>query len=286
MEFASSLRKCSHRSTTEKAVHEQWRSCSRRDRASSKPKKSRRQLFRDDSLTSKYRNDSVRITKRPSLFNMVCKKSADSKAIDSNVPMNENSECQFMLDYFHRELNRDIDSIGVERPDGTVEMIKNHKGFSQTYFHGASGPRSLNEIMTDGRSEIVEIKYKLVPVIERISVREPPHHDNGECTFYTRMKSHRDNFESLAELLDESSSMGYASQTDATASSMSLPMENDFHPIGSSTHSTEFCDDGQLNADPFTVLDMNNSLDDSQSSIYYECEATPKSDMIDRSHQM
>lgn len=284
METSSSMRMLSHKFVIEQATQEQWRRCNR-ERVSSKPKKSRRQLFRDISHKSKDRNDSVRPARRPSDSGNARKRSADLRPIDT------------ILGFFKRELCREIDVIGVERPDGTIELVQNLEGFSQKYVDSAIGARSLEEIMADGEPQIVSIEYKLVPVIERVSIRER-HHAKGECTVFTRKKSNgqdlgHDNYDSLAKLLDESLSMGYASQSDATALStsndLSLSMGNNFIPIGSSTFSTEASDSAQPNANIFDMVDMNSSLNVSQSSIYYECEASPNADTtstIDRSHRM
>lgn len=291
MEVPSSLRMFSHKFPNEKAKQEQYQPPNR-DRILSKQKKSRRQLFRDNSLKSKDRNDSLRTEKRPSISRNVCNETNTLESIDGNSTTDENSEWKLILEYFHRELNRDIDGIGVERSDGTAEMIKNSKGFSQIYFHSVNGARSLNDIMTIDQSQFVDIEYKLVPVIERISIRK--RNQSDECTVYTSMKLRHDNYENLAEFVDESSSMGYASQTNATELSIlndsSMPMENDFHPIGSSTMmSTEEKDGDQKNADTFEMVDMDSCLNDSQLSIYYECEASSMADetiTIDRCHQM
>lgn len=285
METSSSMRLLSHKFAIEEATQEQWRRCNR-DRVSSKPKKSRRQLFRDNSYKSKDRNDSVRPARRSSIFRNGRKKTADLKPID------------VILEYFHRELSRDIVVIGVERSDGTIELVQNLEGFSHEYVHSASDARSLDDSMADGKQQIVDIKYKLVPVIERVSIREQ-HHDKGEYTVYTRKKSNDqdlryDNYDSLAQLLDESLSIGYASQSDATTMSTTndSSLGNNFIPIGSSTFSTEASKDVQPNAnisDIVDMIDLNSSLNESQSSIYYECESSPNADFtntIDRSHKM
>lgn len=291
MEVTSLVRKFPQKFAIEKATQEQWRPFNR-NRTTAKPKKSRRQLFRDNSFKSKDRNDSLRTVKRPSILRNARKEPIAFKPNDGQSTLDESSEWQYVLEFFHRELKREIDAIGVERPDGGIEVIENPKGLSKSYFHGASGARSLAKILADGQLHNVDIEYRLVPVIERISVRG---HGNGECTVYTRAQEDSDNNESLAELLDESSSMGYASQADATMSStlsndFSLPIEeNYFFPIGSSTLSAEANDGGQLNAKTFDMVDMNSRLDDSQSSMYFECESSPMTDAtttVDRSHQM
>lgn len=284
METSSSMRMLSHKFVIEQAMQEQWRRCNR-ERVPSKPKKSRRQLFRNICHKSKDRNESGRPARRPSVSRNARKRSAGLRPIDT------------ILGFFKRELCSEIDVIGVERPDGTIELAQNLEGFSQKYVHSEIGMRSLDGITADKQPQIVNIEYKLVPVIERVSIRER-HHAKGECTVYTRKKSNsqdfgHDNYDSLAKLLDESLSMGYASQSDASALSTSndllFSMGNNFIPIGSSTFSTEASDSAQPNANIFDMVDMNSSLNESQSSIYYECEASPNAhttNTIDRSHRM
>lgn len=298
MEVSSSVRKFPQKFAIENATQEQWRPFNR-NRTTAKPKKSRRQLFRDNSFKSKDRKDSLQTVKRPSILQNARKEPIALKPIDGQSTLDESSEWQFILEFFHRELKREINAIGVEGPDGGIEVIENPKGLSKSYFHSASGARSLDKIMADGQLHNVDIEYRLVPVIERVSVRR---NDNGECTVYTRTKPDRDNNESLAELLDESSSLGYASQADASMSTSSndslLPLEEScFFPIGSSTLSTEAGSDAQVNDNTFDMVDNNTfdmvdkniCLDDSQSSMYFECESSPVTDTtttVNRSHQM
>lgn len=285
MEFSSALRMIANKFTVEKTKKEQWRPFNR-ERVLAKPIKSRRQLFHGNSCAAKDPNDFYRTANRSPLQGNLRKDQANSGPVDSN------SDWKLLLEFFHRKLNREIDAVGVERPDGAVEMIKNPNKFSHINFESdcTKSTHSLNEILADGQSQIVDIEYKLVPVIERISIRQH-HQSNGECTVYAPKKPQSDKCETLAKFLDDSSSSGYASQTDATASSTSSPIESEFLPIGSSTLSTdaEASDDVQMNADTIDGADMANNLDDSSSSIYHDCEESPTADevnAIDQDHQM
>lgn len=285
MENSASSGNYSHRFAIKKAAQAQWRPFNR-DRPSSmpKPSKSRRQLFRE---RSKDQNDSF--TQQSTLRNGR-RENVYFRSIEDRSSISvANSDWQLWLQFFHLELKREIDTIGI---DGSVNMVRNRKGFSRTFFYDANGIRTnLDQIMTNGgQSQEVDIEYKLEPVIESISIRN--YQEDGKCTVYTRKMSKSnvspadsDQYTSLAKTLDDSSSMGYASRTDATASTSngsSVPTtENTFIPIGSSTLSTDATDSVKMNAE---LTDMENS----HSSIYAECEASSMNDTdaIDDCHKM
>lgn len=281
MEISSTMQMIVRKCVNGKRSEEQWRP-SEPERLPSKPLKCRRRLFRG---VAKRGENSARIEKRTSSLKCDGKSTIDSRRSDDNAPLKSGWNC--LLRLLRRLAERQFNAVGIEKSNGAVEVIASSSALSQVTFNTANGMYGLDELLADGRSQIVNVEYKLVPVIARVSVRHQHHKHDEYMTYTPTMKSHCDIDETLAELLDDSSSMGYASQTDATASTNSSPSEAGFFPIGSSTIGSGESVTHEAYSNSFTVIDSLNS-GDSSASIYYDCDEFPASEANSnhRSHQM